>query len=301
MSNNSALKVGVAQIDCQLADLAANVEQHIAYIKEAAARGVELLLFPELSLTGYCLDQRVLDVARSRDDPIVSQLAAVAPEMTVVFGMVEEGPAAQLYNAALAVREGKLLYLHRKLNLPTYGNLEEGKLFAEGNHVETFSTGKPWRHGVLICADLWNPALVHLAMLHGATCMLAPVNSAVDAVGGDFSNPDGWRLAIRFYAMMYGMPICMANRVGNENGAQFWGGSCIVDPDGNTLAEAGDEQTLLVTTIDFEAVRRARFRLPTVRDSNLSLVHRETARLIEHVGVPTFVRDPFFQDTDYKV
>ncbi len=296
MADTGSLRVGVAQIDCDLGDVEANLRRHVRCIGEAAEAGVELLLFPELSLTGYRLGEGVVDVSRSRDDPVIAELAAVAPQMTVVFGMVEEGPAAQLYNAALVVHGGKLVFLHRKLNLPTYGDLEEGKLFAGGNYVETFSTDKPWRHGVLICADLWNPSLVHLAMLHGATLLLAPVNSALGAVGGDFSNPDGWHLAIRFYAMMYGMPIVMANRVGSEDGAHFWGGSCIVDPYGHILAEAQEDEALIVATLDFEAVRRARFRLPTVRDSNISLVHREMGRLIDHLAVPTFVRDPFFRD-----
>ena len=149
-----ALRIGVAQLDCELGDLGANLDRHLAWIDRARAEGVDLLLFPELSLTGYRLGSGVLEVARPRDDGLVAELARAAPEMTVVVGLVEEGPAAQLYNTALALHGGRLLFLHRKLNLPTYGNLEEGKLFASGNHVETFSTGAPWRHGVLICADL---------------------------------------------------------------------------------------------------------------------------------------------------
>ena len=289
------MQVGVAQVDCELGDLRANADRHVARIREARAAGVELLLFPELSLSGYGLGARVLDTALSRDDPLIGELAAVAPEMIVVLGFVEEGPAAQIYNAAVALHGGRPLFLHRKINLPTYGELEEGKLFAGGNYVETFATAPPWRHGVLICADLWNPSLVHLSMLHGATLLLVPVNSALDAVGGDFSNPEGWRRAVEFYAMIYGMPLIMANRVGREGEARFWGGSCIVDPSGRLLAEAGEEETLIRATLDFEHVRRARFCLPTVRDSNIGLVQREMNRLVEHIGVPTFVRDPLFK------
>ena len=291
-ARGDSLEVAVAQVRCDLGELAANASRHAERIREARELGVELLLFPELSLTGYGLGANILDVARSRDDPLIVELAGIAPEMTVVLGLVEEGPAAQLYNTALVLRGGGVLHLHRKLNLPNYGLLEEGKLFASGNYVETFTSGAPWRQSVLICADLWNPALVHLAMLHGATMLLAPVNSAIDAVGGGFSNLEGWRLAVRFYAMMYGMPILMANRVGEEAGARFWGGSCIVDPSGEVLVDAGEEETLLHARLDFADVRRARFRLPTVRDSNANLVHRELGRLVEHVGVPSFVRKP---------
>src|SRR3546814_2340058 len=99
--------------------------------------------------------------------------------------------------------------------------MDEGKVFAGGRYVETFRVTGPWYAGVLICADLWNPALVHLAMLHGASVLLAPVNSAVGAVGGEFSNPEGWDLVLRFYAMMYGLPILMANRYGYEGGSEI--------------------------------------------------------------------------------
>ena len=91
---------------------------------------MQLLLFPELSLTGYRLGTGILDVAMSRDDPVVRELAELAPDMTVALGIVEEGPAAQLYNTCIVLHGGRVAHLHRKLNLPNYGNLEEGKLFA---------------------------------------------------------------------------------------------------------------------------------------------------------------------------
>lgn len=282
------LKVGIAQIDCVLGDLRANADKHLEYIDKARGEGVGLLLFPELSLTGYRLGADILRVALSRDDPLVLELARAAGDMTVVVGLVEEGPAAQYYNGALVLRDGRVAFEHRKLNLPTYGNLEEGKLFAQGNYVEVLRDESPWTLSTLICADLWNPALVHLAMVNGATLLLAPINSAGEA--SEFSDPSSWKLAVDFYAMMYGMPVLMANRVGVERGARFWGGSRILDPFGRTVAEAGDEAALITATLDYDDVRRARFALPTVRDSNLNLVHREIDRLSRQVGIPEFVR-----------
>ncbi len=282
------LNVAVAQIDCVLGDVAANVDKHLDYIGRARGQGVDLLLFPELSLTGYWLGDDILRVALTRDDPLIAELAREAGSMTVVLGLVEEGPAAQYYNACLVLREGRVLFEHRKLNLPTYGNLEEGKLFAQGSYVEVLRGDSPWTLATLICADLWNPALVHLAMVHGATLLLAPINSAGEA--SNFSNAASWNLAVDFYAMMYGMPVVMANRVGSERGAEFWGGSRIVDPFGRVLAAAGAGEEMIVAELDYDDVRRARFALPTVRDSNLNLVRREMQRLSAHVGVPEFVR-----------
>jgi len=289
---NSTLNVAIAQIECRLKNVESNKATHLRMIAEARAAKADLLLFPELSLTGYRLEGHVLDVAIPRTHEIIFEIAQAAKDITVVFGFVEEAIAAQLYNSAIAVRNGKIVFVHRKLNLPTYGALEEGKLFSQGTYVETFLMDDPWRISTLICADLWNPALVHMAMLHGTTVLLAPVNSAIDAVGAEFDNPDAWRKAIDFYSLVYGTPILMANRVGDENGVRFWGHSRIVDAFGKTIIEASEsDEEIIYATLDYASMRKARFLLPTVRDSNLDLVEREVNRLIQKIGVPTFVRD----------
>lgn len=287
MPTQAALKVGIAQIDCRLGDLAHNLQTHLQQISAARVAGVQLLLFPELSLTGYSLGARTPQVALRTDAPELQQLARAAGDMTVVFGFVEEAPGAQFYNAAGMLRNGQLCHLHRKINLPNYGGLEEGKWFGQGQRVDTHALSPCWNAGLLICADLWNPALVHLAMQQGATLLLAPINSALGAVSDEFSNPQGWDLATRFYAMMYGVPVLVANRVGQEGAARFWGGSRIVDARGELLAQcAGDESALLVAELDYRAVRHARFQLPTLRDANLPLVQREATRLLAQSTAP---------------
>lgn len=285
------LSVAVAQTESVPADFDANLERHLAEIAGAREKRVELLLFPELSLTGYSIGAQTLQLARPRNDPAVRKLAEASQGMTTVFGMIEEGPAAQFYNTAVAVRDGRIIHLHRKLNLPTYGQLEEGKHFAAGRYIETVEIAPGWRMAVLICADLWNPALVWLAALHGATLLLAPISSALEAVGAEFDNPSGWDTNLRFFAMIYGLPVIMANRVGAEGELNYWGGSRILDPFGKELARAGDREELLSAVLDYERVRKARYLLPTVRDSNLGLVLRETERLGNTLGVPELVRD----------
>jgi len=91
--------------------------------------------------------------------------------------------------------------------------------------------------------------------------------------------------------MMYGAPSIMVNRTGTERDLSFWGGSRIVDAFGREVAVAGKEAELITAELDFGQVRKARHLLPTVRDSNMALVHRETTRLIDRLGVPDFVRD----------
>lgn len=291
MANSARLKVGVAQIESALCDVDANVRKHLHMIEEARAAGVQLLLFPEESLTGHSAGPDTLRVAMSRDDPRIAELAEASGPMCTVFGCIEEGPAAQFYNTAMAVREGRLVFQHRKISLATYGKLEEGKHFAAGRYIETFELDGPWRVSVLICNDLWNPALVHLAMVHGSTLLLSPISSAVEAVGAEFDNPSGWDLNLRFYAVIYGLPVVMANRVGSEDDLTFWGGSRVLDPFGKVLGKAeGAREQLVVAEVDYDVLRRARYLLPTVRDSNLGLVMREADRLAGIVGVPEAVR-----------
>jgi predicted amidohydrolase len=122
--------------------------------------------------------------------------------------------------------------------------------------------------------------------MHGMTLLLNPVASAEGAVGGEFSNPAGWRKAVDFYSMIYGVPTVFANFAGTEAGARFWGGSRIVDPYGQTLTEAGPEESFIHAELDYEDVKRARYRLPTLRDSNLDLVMRELNRLSWRIGIP---------------
>ena len=281
------LRVGVGQIETILGDVQANKDKHLAMIERARAQDLDVLVFAELSLTGYTVGPRAVDLGMTRDHPIIQELAEAAGPMWTTFGFIEEGIAAQLHNSAITVHDGGIVFIHRKLNLASYGNLEEDKHFAEGRYIDTFDLRPtPWRAATMICADLWNPALVHLAAVHGATLLMVPIASATDAVSGEFSNPDNWRLALAFFGMIYGLPLLVANLAVREGDAHFWGGSRIVDAFGTTVAQAGEGEELITGTVDYDQVRRARYQLPTVRDSNLDLIHREVGRLSWNIGIP---------------
>jgi len=286
----STITVGAAQFASVSGDTDANLETHLHWIAEARAAGVDLLVCPELSLAGHYGAERLLDVAIRSTDPRLLAMADAAGPMTVVAGFVEEGPGAQFYNASAVLEGGRVAYLHRKINLPSYGRLMETKYYAQGRFVDVHPMPGAWRMGLLICADLYNPALTHLAFLHGATMLVTPISSGTEAVGDLFDNPRSWRLTSEFYAMMYGAPVVMANRTGVEGDLTFWGGSRIVDPFGKVLVEAGAEPGLVTAVLDYAEVRMARALLPTVRDSNISLVMRETERLADRLGVPDIVR-----------
>ena len=287
MNHRAPLAVAVAQIASVPGDVAANLRQHLDLIDAARAAGSDVLVFPEMSLTGHGAGPDALRLALRRDDPQLADIARASGAMCTVFGLIEEGPAAQFYNAAIAVRDGAIAAVHRKVNLATYGRLEDGKHFAAGSSLDAFDLAPDWRASLMICADLWNPALVHLAALQGATLLLAPISSALEAVGADFDNPGGWEVNLAFYAMTYGLPIAIANRVGSEGELTFWGGSRIVDPFGRVLARAGGGTELVRAVVDFAEVRRARYLLPTLRDANLPLLKREIDRLASRAPGPS--------------
>lgn len=276
-AERATLRVAAAQIETALGDVAANLRKHLDWIERARAEHVDVLLFPELSLTGYSLRERVRDVAASAQ--ALLDLGRAAGPMTVTVGFVERA-GTDLFNSTLTLRDSGVVAVHRKLNLPGYGRLDEARWFAVGTRVDTFALAPGWSAASLICADLWNPALVHIAACRGADLLLAPISSALEAVEG-FDNPSGWTKALDFYAMMYGLPIVMANRVGREGDLTFWGGSRILDADGRMIAEAGGAEALVIADVAKADVSAARTRLPTIRDSNPALVHAELGRWLD--------------------
>lgn len=290
MTKRPPLRTGVVQLDVVPQDVEANLARHVDFIDRARAKDVRVLVFPELSLTGYRMRSHALGMPYDSD--VLGRLARAAGEMIVVAGFIEEGFAAQHFNSAAVLHRGKIIHLHRKLNLSTYGDMDEGKYFAAGRYLETFEVHDRFNAAVLICSDMWNPGLVHLAALHGATLLLVPTNSSIDAISGDDSKPGRWDIFLRHYSTIYGLPIAFANRIGAEESFTFWGGSRIFDAYGNILAAAeSDEECLLVADLSYDDVCRARFELPTVRDSNLGLIQREIDRLTSRLGVPEKFRD----------
>lgn len=275
------LKVAAAQIETPLGDLDVNRRKHLAVIDDARAAGVQVLLFPELSLVGHSGGQEGLRLGLTVDHAILRELSLASGDMLTIVGAVEEAPGALFFNSAFGLSKGQVTLLHRKINLATYGRLEDGKYFGMGQNLKVHPLRTPWQAAVMICADLWNPALVHLAAMTGASLLLAPISSAREAVGETFDNSEGWATNARFHAMTYGFPLVLANRVGREDNLTFWGGSRILDPTGHAIAQAGDEEVLVTATIDYDSVRQARFLLPTVRDGAAAFLARAFSHLAD--------------------
>ncbi len=284
------LTIGLAQMYPRLGDVAANVEKHLTLIDEAAAQGVELLVFPELSLTGYSVQELAQEVAitPSAHHPWFGKLLAASLKLDLVVGFVERDQRGQIYTAGAFLSGGQIVHIHRKVYLPTYGLFDEGRYFAWGDDVRAFDT-RFGRAGLLICEDFWHAAPPYLLWLDGADILL--LTSASPGRGlGQADKLDSTRfveLVNQAYASMFGNLVIHANRVGWEDGINFWGGSTICGPNGELIAQAPYfEETLLVTQLDLNAIRRTRARLPLLRDERTALTLRELRRILGEYHEP---------------
>ncbi|WP_124727109.1 nitrilase-related carbon-nitrogen hydrolase [Staphylospora marina] len=274
------MKAGIAQIRPRLGRVDANIEMHESMIHRAREEQVDLLVFPELSLTGYQLLDLTYEVARDPYSPDLSELVQSAGDMDLAFGFVEHSPEHILYNTAAYVSSGKLHALHRKVYLPTYGMFDEARYFGQGQTIRSFPT-RFGQMGMLVCEDAWHPSSLYLLVQDGAQVVLVLSNSPVRGVGADgLGSRQSWIDILRTQAMLYGIYILFANRVGTEDGVSFFGGSMVIDPFGRIEAEADLlTEELLVCELDPDKIRKARFRMPMIRDEKLDLTIRELSRI----------------------
>jgi predicted amidohydrolase len=278
----SGFSVGVAQIGPRLGDVAHNLDVYEEQVRHARERGLDLVVFPELSLTGYALRDLVPSVAVRRDSPQVTRLAGLSRDIAIVAGLVEEAEDCRFFNTAMLFDRGEIAHVHRKVYLPTYGMFDEQRYFARGDRVRACDT-RFGRLAMLVCEDLWHPSTGYLAALDGATTILCPSSSPIRGVTAGAAADDNarfWEMLNAFYAQTFGLYLVYANRVGFEDGVGFWGGSEVIDPFGQALVKAPYYEAGLVTCeIDLSAARRKRIAAPLLRDEDVNLTIRELERI----------------------
>lgn len=277
-----SFKIALAQMAPVLGDVVRNLALHEKLAREAASHGAALVLFPELSLTGYFVKDLVSSVALRRGAPELAPLLALSREVALVVGLVEETSGHRFYNAAMYLEGGEIRHVHRKVYLPTYGIFDEQRYFAAGDRARAFDTALG-RMAVLLCEDLWHPSLPYLVAHDGAGLILCPSSSPGRGLGGGgrFANAAAWEAANRTYAGLFTMYLAYAGRVGYEDGACFWGGSEVIGPGGEETAKAPYlDETLLYADVDPGELRRARIANPLLRDERLDLTQRELDALL---------------------
>ena len=273
------MKIAIAQCAPALGAVKRNLEMHRDWIGRATSAGAKLVVFPELSLTGYYLKDLAAEVACAADDPRLQSIADASREIDVSAGFVERSADARLHIAQGYWSGGALRHVHRKVYLPTYGIFDDGRYFAPGDRFETFESAVGTA-GIAICEDLWHLSVPYLYAAGGANVIFAPADSPGRGVaeGGDLGTAASCRMMDRFYAQYLTVYLVFANRVGHEDGIAFWGGSEIIGPDGTVCGRANEfEEELLVADLDPELIARERARNPLLRDERPELVFRALA------------------------
>jgi predicted amidohydrolase len=284
--------LALAQIAPVLGDLAQNLALHEVKIAESKAAGADLVIFPELSLTGYQLQDLAPEVAMRRTDPRLQSLAKLTsggPSAVVSF--VESTDDHRLFAAAALLEAGEVRHVARKCYLPTYGLFDERRFLAAGDAIRATraalggSAAGDVGIGIGVCEDFWHPTLPAILAQDGAELLInvaaGPARGAsVDADQG-LGSAASWGTLLRATAALTTSYVAFTNRVGVDESLIFWGGSRVIGPDGVVIAEAPlFEEALLLAEIDLDEVARARSALPLLRDERLELTRREFDRII---------------------
>lgn len=276
-------KIALAQIDPALGNLQNNVGKHVDFCTRAKEAGADLIVFPELSLTGYSIKDMNWDLAinLAKDVSSLKPLLEMSKSVSIIAGGVEESSSFAIYNSAFLFEDGSVRCVHRKTYPPTYGMFEEMRYFNSGHSVKAFDS-KMGRLGVLICEDLWHISLPYILAKDGAKIIIALVASPT-RLGGNEKHLQTERVNSenhKAYARLLTAYVAFCNRTGYEDGVNFWGGSSVVGPDGEVDAQAKlFDEDLIISTIDESEIRRARRFSRHFLDEEIELVINELTRI----------------------
>jgi len=281
MSRPKGIKVALAQMAPRLGALDENLERHHELIREARHEGADLVVFPELGLTGYLLQDLNAEVAMRRDDPRLVALAQAADGLAAIVSFVEESEDHRLFIAAALLEAGAVHHVHRKVFLPTYGLFDERRFFAPGSRLRAITSERlGLRLGLSVCEDFWHMATPQLLALDGAQVLVNVSSSpgrdvaAVNEAG--LGTATSWRTLNRTYAQLTTSYVIFVNRVGVDESITFWGGSEVVSPTGQTVFAAPiHDEGLYLATLDPVAIRRERIATPLLRDERPEVVLRQ--------------------------
>jgi predicted amidohydrolase len=285
------VRVALAQIAPQLGQLDANLERHHALLDEAREGGADLVVFPELGLTGYQLQDLAAEVALRLDDQRIADLAGATRGCSAVVSFVEESADHRLFIAAALLEDGEIRHVHRKLFLPTYGLFDERRFFAAGDLLRAVPSRLGAGIGIGICEDFWHLTVPQLLALDGAQILINVSSSpgrdlaATNEVG--LGTATSWRTLMRTYAQLTTSFVVFCNRVGVDESISFWGGSEVIGPNGAPLFSAPlYDEGLFTVELPLADIRRERIGLPLLRDERPELQVRELTRIIaERAGL----------------
>lgn len=256
-------KIALAQISCKRADKKENLKKIENFVEKAKNQSADLIVFPELSLTGYVVRDQIYELAETIPGPSTQAIEKIAEKTKtyIVFGMPElsEKTQATIYNTAVLVGPKGYIGKYRKMYLPTHSVFEEKRYFRPGYQAAAFDT-EIGKIGLIICYDIFFPEVSRLTRLKGAQLIVCI--SASPAVRKTFFEILTAARAIENTAF-----LAYVNLVGIENGLQFWGGSRLIAPNGKVLVKAKyDEEDLVMCDVNYSDIKPIETFVPTLKD-----------------------------------
>jgi predicted amidohydrolase len=268
--------ISLAQCDAVLGDVARNLDAHLRHIDAARSQGAGLVVFPELSLTGYSLRDLTTEVSLRAGAAPLARLAEASRGIDIAAGWIDESPEHVLYNAAGYFSQGRLVHVHRKIYPVNYGMFEERRYWGAGDRVAAFDTA--WgRVGLLICEDQWHPSTSYLLFADRADVIItlsASPARGVLAGGGTSMTPGSsrvWETLLRQQSAALTVWSVYVNRAGVEDGTTFAGGSRVIDPFGEVVHALGVGAAQESVTLQPAPLARRRLENPMLRDERLDV------------------------------
>lgn len=282
-------RIAIAQIRTTKGDYGANLARLGAVFRQVAQldQPIDLLITPETVTSGYFVEGAVRELAVTTGtlarDLAEQHSAAQAKPLDVAVGFYEVFQN-RLYNSCLYARLGdgapRVIHVHRKVFLPTYGMFDEDRFVEKGHEVRAFDTSWGARAAILVCEDAWHSLAGTLAALDGAQLIIVP---SAPPARGTATADDGatlpastvrWERLVRGIAEEHGVYVALANLVGFEGGKGFPGGSTVIGPAGETVVRGPlFEEAIIPADLDLAAVTHARADAPLLADLEAQLPH----------------------------
>jgi predicted amidohydrolase len=257
------IKLALAQISSQRENKKENLKKIEELTIKSKEHSADLVIFPEMCLTGYVLRDQLYELAETIPGPSTEKVINIGRKtgMHIIFGMptLSEKTKATLYNTAVFVGPEGLIGTYHKMYLPTHSVFEEKRYFRAGYQMTSFST-PVGNVGLCICYDIFFPEVARLIRLTGAQ-LLVCISASPSMRRSYFETLTAARALENTAYLAY------VNLVGVEDGLQFWGGSRLISPTGDIIARAKyDEEDFVLCEVDFRDLKSAEAFIPTLRD-----------------------------------
>jgi predicted amidohydrolase len=257
------------------------MEFHIEKINKAIKDNMDLIIFPELSISGYDLKDIVYDIALTPGDEIIEQFKTLSRNIDILMGAPVEEVTGIIYNCALYFSKGELVHTHRKVQLPTFGMFQEHMIFKAGSEFRSFKI-RDFTAGIIICREILFPTIPYLYFLQEVDFLIAISNSPHRGINKDgMSSLKLWERMGEVYAIHYHQNYVFVNRGGFEDGMGFGGGSFFAEPGKGIVKKARYfEDDVLDFEISLETVRRSRIGGCYFRDEKPEVIFKELKRIL---------------------